>query len=76
MNVELQFGEVKRLIVAARNKTIQFANASLIELYWNIGAFVSHKVATNEWGKSIVVELAFYIQKNEPGIQGFSERNI
>ncbi|WP_149241964.1 DUF1016 N-terminal domain-containing protein [Dyadobacter sp. 32] len=76
MNVELQFGGVKRLIVSARNKTVQLANASLIELYWNIGAYVSQKVAANEWGKSVVVELALYIQKSEPGIQGFSERNI
>jgi predicted nuclease of restriction endonuclease-like (RecB) superfamily len=30
----------------------------------------------SEWGDSVVTELAKYIQQNEPGIKGFSDKNI
>lgn len=71
-----QFSEISLLIAKAKKKTILQVNASLIELYWHIGKCVHQKVITNEWGKSVVVELSKHIQKTEPNIQGFSERNI
>jgi predicted nuclease of restriction endonuclease-like (RecB) superfamily len=76
MNIETQFTEISLLIAQAKQKAILQVNATLIELYWNIGQKVHTKVLHNEWGKSIVVELAKYIQTTEPNIQGFSERNI
>jgi predicted nuclease of restriction endonuclease-like (RecB) superfamily len=76
MNVETQFTEIGKLIAKAKQKAVLQVNATLIELYWNIGQKVHTKVLNNEWGKSIVVELAKFIQTTEPNIQGFSERNI
>lgn len=76
MNLEQQFSDIKNLIDKARQKAYIQVNATLIELYWHIGKHVSIKVASNDWGKSIVADLANYIQKTEEGIQGFSERNI
>lgn len=76
MNIQKQFSEISLLIAKAKKKTILQVNASLIELYWQIGKYVHQKVIANEWGKSIVVELSKHIQKTEPNIQGFSERNI
>jgi predicted nuclease of restriction endonuclease-like (RecB) superfamily len=71
-----QFLEVLNTIKSVREKVYKQANASLIQLYWDIGKFVSQKVEKESWGKSIVQELSEYIQKNEPGIKGFSARNI
>jgi predicted nuclease of restriction endonuclease-like (RecB) superfamily len=34
------------------------------------------KLATTEWGNSVVTELAKYIQQNEPDIKGFSDKNL
>lgn len=76
MSVEMQFAEIKQIISRARNRAMQQVNASLIELYWRVGEYVQHKVQSHEWGKSVVTELAFYIQQTEPGIVGFSDRNI
>lgn len=73
---EKQFIDIIKLIKSAKEKTLLQVNASLIELYWNIGTYVHQKVVSNEWGKSIVSELSKHIQKVEPGIQGFSDRNI
>ena len=76
MSLETQFSEISLLIAKAKQKAILKVNASLIELYWKIGKYVHQKVRDNEWGKSIVVDLAKFIQRTEPNIQGFSERNI
>lgn len=76
MNIEKQFSEISLLIAKAKQKAMLQVNASLIELYWNIGKQVYQKVRNNEWGKSVVVDLARFIQTTEPNIQGFSERNI
>jgi len=48
----------------------------LINLYWNIGEYISIKLEKSEWGDSVVIELAKYIQKNEHEIKGFSDKNI
>ena len=71
-----QFSEVLNTIKSVREKVYKQVNASLIQLYWDIGKYVSQKVEKENWGKSIVQELSEYIQKNEPGIKGFTARNI
>jgi len=45
-------------------------------LYWDIGKSVSEKVQQESWGKSIVEQLSSDLQKEFPGIRGFSARNI
>lgn len=45
-------------------------------MYWNIGEYISKRVETTEWGQSVVKELAHYIQKTEPEIKGFSDKNL
>jgi len=48
----------------------------MINLYWNIGEYISKKIEQAEWGDSVVTELAKHIQQNEPEIKGFSDKNI
>ena len=71
-----EFSEVLNTIKNAREKAFKQINATLIQLYWDIGKYVSQKVEKENWGKSIVQELSAYIQKNGPEIKGFSARNI
>ncbi len=71
-----QFSEILRTIKNAREKVYKQVNASLIQLYWDIGKYVSQKVEKENWGKSVVQELSEYIKRNEPGIKGFTARNI
>ena len=69
-----QFSEILNTIKSVREKVYKHINSSLIQLYWDIGKYVSQKVEKENWGKSVVRELSEYIQKNEPGIKGFSAR--
>ena len=70
------FVEVVELIEQARQHTTRAINTALIELYWEVGKYVSQQAASAGWGKGTVLELATYIQRTQPGIRGFSSQNI
>jgi predicted nuclease of restriction endonuclease-like (RecB) superfamily len=71
-----RFVEVIQLIKQSRFNAIRAVNSELILLYWNIGSHISKKIENSEWGASVVDELANFIQKNEPELKGFSNKNI
>lgn len=64
------------LINRSRNNAIRKVNEELIDLYWNIGEYISNKVELSEWGQSVVKELSQYIQAHDPQIKGFSDKNL
>ncbi|WP_317126527.1 MULTISPECIES: PDDEXK nuclease domain-containing protein [Sphingobacterium] len=41
-----------------------------------MGEYISKRIETTEWGQSVVKELAQYIQRTEPEIKGFSDKNL
>jgi predicted nuclease of restriction endonuclease-like (RecB) superfamily len=73
---EVAFSEVVRLIGTAREKAIQAVNATLIDLYWEIGATISRKIEAAEWGDGTVDRLALFIARTQPGLRGFSRPNL
>ncbi len=76
MELQKQFLEIQSLIQKAKTNALRTVNTALIDLYWEIGKYVSNKITTSEWGKSIVKELSDFILKKEPNIKGFSSQNI
>jgi predicted nuclease of restriction endonuclease-like (RecB) superfamily len=76
MGDEVAFSEVVRLIAASREKAIQAVNTALIDLYWQIGATISRKIEAAEWGDGVVDRLAQFIARAEPGLRGFTRRNL
>lgn len=70
------FDEIVTIIEQARQKAFRAVNRELIEMYWKIGQYISEKVKSNAWGKSIVQEFANYVQSKYVGIKGFSAQNI
>ncbi len=45
-----KFDEVLALIEAARRRAYQAINSELVGLYWELGAYISKKIASAEWG--------------------------
>ncbi len=74
--VEASFSEVVDLITAARHRAYQTINTGLMELYWQIGEYISRKLQTAEWGDGVVDELACYLARTQPGLKGFTRRNL
>ena len=70
------FFEVARLIAASREKAYQAVNTALIDLYWQIGSMISRKIMAAEWGDGVVDRLAAFIAHREPGLRGFTRRNL
>jgi hypothetical protein len=44
-----RFNEVLALIQSARQQAMQAVNTQLIELYWQVGAYISRKLEKAEW---------------------------
>jgi hypothetical protein len=51
---EAGFAEIVGLIAAARQRAFQAVNTSLIDLYWQVGEYISRKIESAEWGDSVV----------------------
>ncbi len=68
--------EIKDLIYRRQYEALKKVNTELIELYWEIGAEIDRQQREKGWGKSVVEVLAKELQKEFPGVQGFSARNL
>ena len=75
-SAEGRFEEVLILIDQARQQSIRLVNTRLIELYWQVGAFISRKLEQAEWGDAVVVQLADHLALVQPGLRGFTSRNL
>jgi len=73
---EAGFAEVVGLIAAAQQRAFQAVNTTLIDLYWQVGEYISRKIESAEWGDGVVPQLAQYIARTQPGQRGFTTRNL
>ncbi|UXL39213.1 PDDEXK nuclease domain-containing protein [Pseudomonas sp. ML2-2023-6] len=70
------FTHVVKLIKNAQQNAVVAVNTQLIGLYWQVGAFISQKLERAEWGDSVVEQLAVHIAATQPGLRGFTRRNL
>jgi predicted nuclease of restriction endonuclease-like (RecB) superfamily len=73
---QAEYGEILSIIQRAREGAFRAVNHALIAMYWDIGAYVSDKVKSGDWGKSIVADFARFIRVEYPDLKGFSASNI
>jgi hypothetical protein len=73
---EKSFSEVVQLIQTARQTAVQAVNTQLIDLYWQVGAYISQKLEQAEWGDGVVAQLAEYLALTQPGLRGFTRPNL
>jgi predicted nuclease of restriction endonuclease-like (RecB) superfamily len=68
--------DIKELVYRRQYDAMKRVNTELIQLYWEIGEEIDRKQSEQGRGKSIVEILAKELQKEFPGVQGFSARNL
>lgn len=73
---DASFDEVLALINTARQQAVQAVNTKLIELYWQVGAYISAKLEQAEWGDAVVQQLADHFAQTQPNLRGFTRRNL
>lgn len=67
--------DIKTKVREAQYAALKAVNVELINLYWQIGKSIAEK-QTQSWGKAVVPTLSAELQKEFPGVSGFSERNL
>lgn len=68
--------EIKKRIAYAQYEALRTVNKELINLYWNIGKRIVEKQTQLGWGKSVILNLSIDLQKEFPGVSGFSSANL
>lgn len=69
-------GKIKNKIRNSQYEAMKAVNQTLISLYRGIGQEIYNQQNEKGWGKSIVEVLAKEIQKDFPGVKGFSSSNL
>ena len=73
---ENQFiAEIKERVRKAQCDALKVVNTELISLYWDIGKAIVDKQKLGQ-GKAIVPKLSKKLQKEFPGVGGFSTTNL
>jgi len=75
VSLTTSFAEIVDLIQQARQRAFHAVNTELIDLYWQVGEYISRKLETAAWGEGVVDQLARYIAREHPDIKGFTRRN-
>ena len=68
--------EIKEQVYQSQHRALKAVNKELITLYWQIGKMIIEKQDQHGWGKSIVETLANDLQKEFPGVKGYSSSNL
>jgi predicted nuclease of restriction endonuclease-like (RecB) superfamily len=68
--------EVKDRIRSAQYEALRAVNKELTSLYWDIGRMITERQKKKGWGQSVVEKLAADLQKEFPGVRGFSAQNL
>jgi len=70
------FPPILTLIQQAKSRALSTVNQQLLELYWQIGEYLSRKVNEQGWGQNVVQQLADWLAAQEPNLRGFSAQNL
>lgn len=68
--------EIKLRIRSAQYEALKAVNKEQIDLYWDIGRMIVERQTGDTWGRSVVKNLAADLQREFPGIAGFSVSNL
>lgn len=71
-----QFDEIISIIDNARTRALKAVNAELIQMYWNVGEYLSALCADSEFGDKVIDEVAAYVAKENPSVKGFNRRGL
>jgi len=67
---------IKNAILKSRYRAAALANKELLSLYYGIGKYISENSRNGFWGTSAIETISEKLQKELPGLRGFSSSNI
>lgn len=70
------FGVVITIIENAKSRALKSVNKELIQMYWEVGEYLSMLCAKSSFGDKIIDEVANYISHAAPAAKGFTRRGL
>ena len=67
---------IKNAVLVSRYNAARLANREQLSLYYNVGEYISTHSRTAKWGSGAVAQISQLLQKELPGLRGFSESGI
>lgn len=67
---------IKEAILRGQYRAVAAANREQLSLYYGVGRYVSENSREGFWGKGAIEEIAGMLQKELPGLRGFSATSI
>jgi len=68
--------DIKSSIIRSRYKAASLANREMLLLYYYTGFKLSDKIKKSNWGTGVIRNISDDLQKELPGLRGFSYRNL
>ena len=68
--------DLKKNIVQSRYVAARLANREQLLLYFKTGELLAKKIEVEQWGTKVMERIAEDLQKQLPGLRGFSARNL
>jgi predicted nuclease of restriction endonuclease-like (RecB) superfamily len=65
-----------RAYSAIEGRAYQAVNAELINCYWQVGEYISRRIASATWGDKTIDDLAKFIEKNYPDLKGYHRMGL
>jgi len=76
MNYKEAVFTIKEAILRSQYRAVSVVNRSQLSLYYGIGKYVSQNSRDGFWGTSAIEQISQMLQKELPGLRGFSSQNI
>ncbi len=73
---EQQFNEVIDIILQHKSRASVAVNTENLLLAWHVGAYVSAKLNSEEWGSKVVSQLSQFIRSHRPELKGYGRSSI
>lgn len=70
------FDQIISIIEEARGRALRAVNAELIQMYWNVGEYLSDLCANAAFGDKVIDVVASYIASSGTNIKGFNRRGL
>ena len=68
--------QIRDAIIQSRYQAAKLVNKELLGLYYAVGRYVSQNSRENVWGQNAIKQISESLQRELPGLRGFSEGAI
>ena len=68
--------DIKQAIQRSQARALHAVNNEILSLYYGVGRYVSEHSRQGTWGKSALKAISAQLQKEIPGLTGFSETSL